>query len=212
MYRTEYCVALWLAEKKVHASLVQASERARAQPCPDHRGQQKAGVKAAAKADISGLSDSLLLCAPRLRTAVMTGPGCRSKNTCCCGTHPTPSPASPPHPVPGRLTAPAAGSSTPPASNQQPRCSAAGVFLLEPSLPAATMCEVQIWATLRRPVRKSWPTAQWKTSRAPGIWEHEVVNQPGARSEESKHTLHSLPSAQSARGSSSFSSSSLYCD
>ncbi|KAH8753491.1 hypothetical protein F5882DRAFT_56405 [Hyaloscypha sp. PMI_1271] len=89
---------------------------------------------------------------------------------------------------------------------------AAGVFLLEPSLPAATMCEVQIWATLRRPVRKSWPTAQWKTSRAPGIWEHEVVNQPGARSEESKHTLHSLPSAQSARGSSSFSSSSLYCD
>jgi len=187
LYRTEYCVALWLAEKKVHASLVQASERARAQPCPDHRGQQKAGVKAAAKADISGLSDSLLLCAPRLRTAVMTGPGCRSKNTCCCGTHPTPSPASPPHPVPGRLTAPAAGSSTPPASNQQPRCSAAGVFLLEPSLPAATMCEVQ-------------------------IWEHEVVNQPGARSEESKHTLHSLPSAQSARGSSSFSSSSLYCD
>jgi len=56
----------------------QASEHEHS-PAQTHCGQQKAGVKAAAKADIRGLSDSLLLCAPRLRTAVMTGPGCRSK-------------------------------------------------------------------------------------------------------------------------------------
>ena len=92
----------------------QASEHEHS-PAQTHCGQQKAGVKAAAKADISGLSDSLLLCAPRLRAAVMTGPGCRSKKThAAAENHPTPSPASSPHPVPGRLTAPAAGSSTPP--------------------------------------------------------------------------------------------------
>jgi hypothetical protein len=147
----------------------------------------------------------------------MTGPGCRSKEHDAAENHPTPSPASPrlltlflaaSRPLRLALRPPP----QPATSNQQPATTLLACFCLSPRCRLPTMCEVQIWASLRRPVRKSWPTAQWKTSRLPGIWEHEVVNQPGARSEESKHTLHSLPSAQSARGSSSSSSSSLYCD
>lgn len=77
-------------------------------------------MKAAAKADISDLSDSLLLHYDYYDDKSMAA---ALKKHDAAEKHPTPSPtSSSPHPVPGHLTAPAAGSSTPPPPPQQPRC------------------------------------------------------------------------------------------
>jgi hypothetical protein len=74
--RSIYCVVLWLAENKVHASLVQASmstatATALPRPIADNK---EVGVKAAAKADISDLSDLVIRCFSTMISTVMTGP------------------------------------------------------------------------------------------------------------------------------------------